>query len=54
MKTKIFVLAAVAVLALSACKNETAEAQQQAAEAAAAADQAGAATADAAADDVQN
>src|SRR5690606_38050601 len=47
MNTNLFVLATAAVLALSACKNETAEAQQQAAEAEAAADQAGAAATDA-------
>src|SRR5690606_29439625 len=47
MNTKLFVLAAAAVLALSACKNETPAAQQEAAEASAAADQAGAAAADA-------
>ena len=49
MNTKLFVLLAAAVLALSACKNETATAQGEAAEAAAATDAAGAAAADAAA-----
>ena len=37
MNTKLYVLLAAAVLALSACKNETPTAQQQAAEASAAA-----------------
>ena len=47
MNTKLFVLAAAAVLALSACKNETPAAQEEASEAAAAADTAGAAATDA-------
>ena len=41
MKTQIVVLLAASVLALSACKNETPAAQQEAAEAQAAMEQAG-------------
>jgi hypothetical protein len=48
MNTKLTVLLAMAVLALSACKNETPTAQNEAAEARTATDQAGQAAADAA------
>ena len=43
MNTKLYVLLAAGVLALSACKNETATAQDAAADAAAATDPAAAA-----------
>ena len=49
MNTKLYVLLAAAVLSLSACKNETATAQGEAAEAAAATEAAGDAAAEAAA-----
>ena len=42
MNTKLYVLLAAGVLALSACKNETATAQDAAADAAAATEQAAA------------
>ena len=46
MNTKLYVLLAAGVLALSACKNETPAAQDAAADAAAATDQAAAAAGD--------
>ena len=49
MNTKLYVLLAAGVLALSACKNETATAEAAAADAAAATEQAADAAGDAAA-----